>query len=217
MVRKLAKAGVTCRRSTAERARLWAGQAAPADPVGELNAIMLRDSLARIRQQSACAVCYEVRLMERLVRTPLVLLLTITGVNVVSAAEFGSEMGPHGNYANGRNVTGRAGLFPSRYQSDETDRSGPIVRAGRNARLRHAILVIAHNLLTRNPYVRAWKALPAHRRLGGEDSRGRRRQQVRPDHVPHAQGRSGLRASASRAPRLGNLQTAGLRTGEEAN
>lgn len=168
MVRKLAKAGTTCQRSTAERARLWAAQAAPADPVGELNAIMLHDSLGRVRQQSACAVRYEVRLMERLVRTPLVLLLTITGVNVVSAAGFGSEMGPHENYANGRNVTGRAGLFPSRYQSDETDRSGPIVRAGRNARLRHAILVIAHNLLTRNPYVRAWKALPAHRRWGGK-------------------------------------------------
>ena len=92
MRRKLAKAGVTCRRSTAERARLWAGQAAPADPVGELNAIMLHDSLTRIRQQSVFAECYETRLMERLVRTPLVLLLTITGVNVVSAADFGGSL-----------------------------------------------------------------------------------------------------------------------------
>ena len=63
--------------------------------------------------------------------TPYVLLLSMPGINVVSAAEFAGEMGPIAHYANSRAITGRAGLFPSRYQSDRVDRSdGPLVRGG---------------------------------------------------------------------------------------
>jgi len=58
-----------------------------------------------------------------------VLLLSFPGVNVVSAADYAGEMGPINNYGNPRAITGRSGLFPSRYQSDRVDRAnGPLVR-----------------------------------------------------------------------------------------
>ena len=57
------------------------------------------------------------------------LLLSILGINVVSAAEFAGEMGPIERYPKARAITGRAGLYPSRYQSDEVDRrDGALVR-----------------------------------------------------------------------------------------
>jgi len=98
----------------------------------------------------------------RLARTPYVLLLSFPGVNVVSAADFAGEMGPIDRYANSRCITGRAGLYPWRYQSDQVDVRGELVRRG-NRRLRAAIMAIADNLMGCNHYfnVRAhhWKAL----------------------------------------------------------
>ncbi len=55
-----------------------------------------------------------------LVKTPYVLLLSVTGINIVSAAALAGEAGPIEHYASARAITGRAGLFPSRYQSRST-------------------------------------------------------------------------------------------------
>ena len=98
-----------------------------------------------------------------LVQTPYVLLLSIPGIHVVSAADFAAECGPIRNYANANHITGRAGLFPSRYQSDQVDRAdGPLVRCT-NRRLRGTILTIADNLINCNDHFRAkadlWKAM----------------------------------------------------------
>jgi hypothetical protein len=49
--------------------------------------------------------------------------------------------------------TGRAGLFPSRYQSDQTDTSGPIIRFS-NRRLRCALMRIADNIADHCTYYR---------------------------------------------------------------
>jgi hypothetical protein len=57
---------------------------------------------------------------------------------VVSAADLAAETGPIEHYAHARAITGRAGLFPSRYQSDQVDHAdGPLAHL-RNARLRAA-------------------------------------------------------------------------------
>ena len=45
-----------------------------------------------------------------LVRTAYVVLLSIPGVSIVTAAEFAGEMGPITNYANDQAITGRAGI-----------------------------------------------------------------------------------------------------------
>src|SRR5207248_10029384 len=86
-----------------------------------------------------------------LVRTPYVLLMSVPGVNVVSAAEYAAEMGPICNSANAHCITGRAGLYPCRYQSDQVDRSGRLVKCA-NRKLRFALMQIADNLISCNHY-----------------------------------------------------------------
>jgi transposase len=87
--------------------------------------------------------------------TPVVRLLVIPGINVVSAADLAGEMGPVEHYANPNAITGRAGHFPARYQSDQVDRpDGALVRAA-NRRLRATLMQIADNLVTCNHYFRA--------------------------------------------------------------
>ncbi len=88
----------------------------------------------------------EAELAGLLVKTPYVLLLSFPGINVVSAAEFAAEMGPIANSPGDAAITGRAGLYPSRYQSDAADHTGPLVRRGNRA-LRYVILLIAENRL----------------------------------------------------------------------
>jgi hypothetical protein len=86
----------------------------------------------------------------------------------VSAAEFAGEMGPIGHYASSRSITRRAGLVPSRYQSDQVDRkNGPLIRQS-NRSLRQAILTIADNLMSCNDYFRG---LSAKWREAGKDPR----------------------------------------------
>lgn len=71
---------------------------------------------------------------------------------------FAGEMGPIGNYASSRSITRRAGLTPSRSQSDRVDRKdGPLIRQS-NRSLRQAILTVADNLMTCNDHFRATAA-----------------------------------------------------------
>jgi transposase len=136
----------------------WAEQAAEPDPDAALRgriAAELDDD--RIRKSLAIQTL-EREIAARLVRTPYLLLLRIPGIHVVSAAEFAGEMGPITHYANANAITGRAGLFRSRYQSDAVDHAGPLVRCA-NRRLRAALMLIADNLLTVNQYFRGQAAL----------------------------------------------------------
>jgi transposase len=64
----------------------------------------------------------EIEMASFLVKMPYILLLTVTGINVVSAARLAGEAGPIEHYATARAINGRAGLHPFRYQSDEVDR-----------------------------------------------------------------------------------------------
>jgi transposase len=140
----------------------WAAQAAPGDTPTAMHrrlALALDDE----RQQKAKEIqALERELASRLAQTPYVLLLSFPGVNVVSAVDFAGEMGPIGNYASARSITGRAGLYPSRYQSDKVDiTNGSLIRCA-NRRLRATILSIADNLIRYNHHFRhlahTWRA-----------------------------------------------------------
>ena len=72
-------------------------------------AMALEDDRQRKIQEIAVL---ESDLAELLARTPYILLLSVPGVNVASAAEFAGEMGPIGNYASSRSITRRAGWSP---------------------------------------------------------------------------------------------------------
>jgi hypothetical protein len=81
---------------------------------------------------------------------------------VIGAAEYAAEAGPIECYATPKAISGRAGLFPARYQSDETDKAGGLLRSA-NRRLRGAIMTIAFCLSRSNSYFRQraqqWKSL----------------------------------------------------------
>jgi transposase len=141
----------------------WARQAPPADPAASLLrriALALEDDRQRKTQEIQTL---EREIAGRFVQTPYVLLLSFPGVNVVSAADFAGEMGPIENYLTAKAITGRAGLFPCRYQSDRVDRpNGSLLRCA-NHLLRGAIMNIADNLIGCNRYFRLmserWKAM----------------------------------------------------------
>lgn len=142
-----------CQARTIDKIVAWAGQAAPADPLAPLLKRLWTalddDRLEKSRQIHVL----ESDLAEALARTPYVLLLTHPGINVTSAAELAGEMGPITHYAHAKAISGRAGLFPSRYQSDEVDLSGALARF-RNHQLRAAWVRVADNLLKCNRYFR---------------------------------------------------------------
>ena len=96
-----------------------------------------------------------------LVKTPYILLLSVTGINVVSAGGLAGEAGPIEHYATARAINGRAGLFPSRYQSDEVDHADGAVARTCNRRLRAAAILVAKNLIKCHPYYRGLSALMA--------------------------------------------------------
>jgi transposase len=168
LVARLRQDGLRLHTPTLEKALAWARQApAPQEPAALHRRFFLElgaDRLSRLQLIGAL----ECELAEQLVRTPYLLLIGIPGICVVSAAEFAGEMGPIRHYAKPSAVAGRAGLFPSRYQSDEVDhRDGALVRCA-NHDLRGAIMMIADNLITHNDHFRV---LATGWRLQGKDPR----------------------------------------------
>jgi transposase len=151
----LRQAGIRFQRRTIQAVVDWAEQAAAGDVAAAQHqriALALYDD----RQRKTSEIqALEREIAGRLAQTPYVLLLSFPGINVVSAADFAGEMGPVEHYANAKSITGRAGLRPSRYQSDQVDKAnGPLVR-NCNRSLRAAILGIADNLIVCNHHFQA--------------------------------------------------------------
>jgi Transposase IS116/IS110/IS902 family len=154
------------------RVLAWAGNAADPDPLApHLTRVWhtLHDDW-RVKTKQIAQL--ERDLAEILVKTPYLLLLSQPGINVVSAAELAGETGPIEYYAHAKAITGRAGLFPSRYQSDEVDRDGALAHL-RNARLRAAWLLLADNLIKCNDYFRGKAQLWKQRGVDARDLRCR--------------------------------------------
>jgi transposase len=149
--------GVRHQRRTLEKILGWAQGAESSVEYAEMyHTILLSlddERCARLEQITKL----EQKMAGLLVRTPYVVLLSIPGVGIVTAGEFAGEMGPITHYANDTAITGRAGIYPSRYQSDQVDRcDGPLVRRG-NRRLRGVIMMIADNLLICNRFFQTLK------------------------------------------------------------
>lgn len=146
---------------TLERIIAWAAGADAGDPMSTVLARIWQTLIDDWQAKTGQIQRLERDLAGQLVQTPYLLLLSHPGINVVSGAELAGEMGPIEYYAHARAITGRAGLFPSRYQSDEVDRGGCLSRF-RNARLRAAWLRVADNLVKCNAHWRGkfqfWKS-----------------------------------------------------------
>jgi transposase len=150
LCQSLRQAGIRFHQRTVQAVLDWAEQAASGDVAAAQHhriALALHDDRQRKTREIQTL---EREIAGRLVHTPYVLLLSFPGVNVVSAADYAGEAGPMEHYANAKSITGRAGLCPSRYQSDAVDKAnGPLVRHCNRA-LRAAILGIADNLILCN-------------------------------------------------------------------
>jgi transposase len=136
----------------------WAQNAPAPGPDAALHrrcfAALNEDRITKEKQIRAV----ECELVGQVVRTPYVRLLALVGINVVLASEFAGEAGPMEHYATARVITGRAGLYPRRYQSDAVDYdSGGLARRG-NRRLRQALLLAADTLLRCNDHFRVLAA-----------------------------------------------------------
>jgi transposase len=146
----LRQAGIRFQQRTVQTVLDWAEQAAAGDIAADQHlriALALYDDRQRKTQEIHAL---ERDIAARLVQTPYVLLLSFPGINVVSAADFAAEAGRMEDYANPKSITGRSGIRPSRYQSDQVDKAdGPLPRHCNRA-LRAAILGIADNLIVCN-------------------------------------------------------------------
>ena len=169
--KRLRKESIRCQCRTIDKILTWASQTAE-QPIqdGALHHAIWTDldELYRHFQRQITAI--ERDLVGELVQTPYVRLMSIPGINVVSAADLAGEMGPINGYANANAITGRSGLFPSRHQSDHTDTKGPIIRAA-NRRLRCALMRIADNVACHCAY---YRGLAEQDRARGVDVRASR-------------------------------------------
>jgi transposase len=168
LIRQLQAAGIRKHTPTVEKIVAWARSAPTAEEAASLHRRLFTELDAERVAQLRSVRMLEIDLAEQLVQTPYVLLLSIPGISVVSAAEFAGEAGPIERYTKGRAISGRAGLYPSRYQSDQVDhRDGALIRHA-NHDLRRAIMIIADNLLKCNDHFRV---LASSWRLKGKDPR----------------------------------------------
>lgn len=154
VIQWLREANVRVHEPAVARILKWAEEAVPADESAFVRVRVLQSLLDDWQRKTQDILECEREMIRDLVRTPYVLLMSYPGISVVTAAGVAGEAGPIENYASPKALSGRAGLFPSRYQSDEVDRSGTLTRF-RNARLRGALLMMASNLLACNHF---WKA-----------------------------------------------------------
>ena len=144
-----------CRRDTLHKILAWAEQAPP-DQGHTLQRRRLLSSLDEDRLAKTQQILeLERDLAHLVVHTPYVLLLVIPGINLVTIADLAGELGPIQFYLQANAITGRAGLMPTRYQSDQVDcANGPLRRRG-NRRLRAVLMQTADNLVQCNHYFRA--------------------------------------------------------------
>ena len=149
------QAGLHCRADTFHKILAWATQAPPdAGHTADRRRILTSlDDDRRAKNREILEL--ERHLAHQIVHTPYVLLLVIPGINVVTVADLAGELGPITLYLNANAITGRAGLMPTRYQSDQVDcANGPLRRRG-HRRLRAVLMQTADNLVHCNHYFQA--------------------------------------------------------------
>ena len=148
---------VRYQRRTLEKILAWASRTE-----GVVECAAMHNTICMSLDDERCARLRQIADVERkmagfLVRSPYLVLLSISGIGIVTAAEFAGEMGPIANYASDVAITGRAGIYPSRYQSDKVDRcDGPLARRA-NRKLRGVTMMIAGNLLNCNRFFQTLK------------------------------------------------------------
>jgi transposase len=162
LTQSIRNAKISTHKPTFEKIVAWARSAPSAEEPASLHRRFFIDLDADRSAKVQSIRAIESELAGILSQTPYILLLGVPGINVASAAQFAGEMGPIERYISARAITGRAGLRPSRHQSDQVDhRDGPLARRA-NHDLRRAALMIADNLVRCNEHfgvlAKGWRA-----------------------------------------------------------
>ena len=173
IAKQLKQDKIRFQRRTIEKIVAWSAGAAPASTLASMQTQHWKQLNKFRLMLSQQVLAVERELASFLVKTPYILLLSVTGINIVSAARLAGEAGPIKHYATARAINGRAGLYPSRYQSDEVDHAdGSLVRQA-NRKLRGAAMLIAENLIKCHPYYRGLSAVWAQQKVDPRDRRCR--------------------------------------------
>ena len=164
LAKHLRKNKIRFQERTLDKIYVWSLQAADPDPLWDL----LTDQWIKLNELRDL-LSDQINDTERksahfLAKTPGILLLSVKGINVVSAAEYAGEAGPIEHYASATAINGRSGLYPSRYQSDQVDRSSSVAKSC-NRRLRAACILVAKNLIKCHSYYRGLAAIWAKRNV----------------------------------------------------
>lgn len=157
---------------TLERIAAWAAIAAEPSDLAEMMTSQWKHLAAIWDLFTDQIESTEREMAKFLVKTPYVLLLSVTGINVVSAATFAGEAGPIEHYASASALKGRAGLYPGRYQSDNVDVKTSVAR-NCNRRLRAAAMMMAENLIKCHSYYRGLSKLWQTQKVAPRDRRCR--------------------------------------------
>ncbi len=164
LARHLRKNKIRFQERTLDKIYAWSLQAADPDPLLGLLTDQWKQ-LATLRESFTEQINdTERKSAQFLAKTPYILLLSVTGISVVSAAEFAGEAGPIEHDASATAINGRAGLYPSRYQSDQVDRSSSVAKSY-SRRLRAACILVAKNLIKCHSYYRGLAAIWAKRNV----------------------------------------------------
>lgn len=158
--------GVMARHDTVAKVLDWARNAPQGHPLNDLQRRVFSALDDDRREKTRLIDAVEVDLARLAVQTPYALLLAIPGINLVTVADLAGELGPISHYLDAGRITGRAGLVPSRYQSDRVDCTGPLVKRA-NRRLRAVLMQTASNLINCNHTYHA--RADAWRRQGKDD------------------------------------------------
>jgi len=137
---------------TIDRIRAWSHHAAPVDEGAHMHFRRAVSLWKDLQAKWAEIPGFELEMADFLCRGTCVRLLAFPGINVVTASDYGAELGPITNYANSKSIAGRAGLYPSRFQTSGTDHPNGRMVVRRNRRLRAALVRAARCLNCCNEY-----------------------------------------------------------------
>lgn len=151
----LREQGAGCSQAKVEALAHWAVEAVTPAATATTEAAILRADLEQLAGLTRRIEQCERQLLKFLVQSPYVLLLSVCGISHVLSSGLGGEAGPMSMYMTARQLSGRAGLFPRRYQSDETDLQGGTMAKGEPF-LRDALMKIGRCLVLRQGAFHAW-------------------------------------------------------------
>jgi len=116
------------------------------DQVACFNAEQIKFRLAQLNMLEEQIDALESEMETMLVKTPAILLLSIKGISIVSAAEFISEVGSIFNYTYNRQLVKLAGINPVLSQSGGKKAKGYKISRQGNPALRYIVTMIGKNL-----------------------------------------------------------------------